>query len=138
MFVAGLNLSISQTRDRSASILSAASSSRRGSLSKPSTSSQHLSAASSVGLSLSSPLTSPGPSARVPLPSSPPVYDAEGGGQFVERDEKDKEFDDLVDNLRGAFVGGGGKGQVWLSQSERKDFRIVLVDKVSYEFTDIR
>lgn len=45
-------------------------------------------------------------------------------------EEKDREFEELVENLRGALAPRSMKGKVWLHEGERKDFRIVLVDKV--------
>ncbi len=86
------------------------------------------SAAGSVGLSLTSPLASPSPNPHVGLPSSPPP---EGDNDVLDVNEKDKEFEELVENLRGALKPRGGKGKVWLGEGERRDFRIVLVDKVS-------
>jgi hypothetical protein len=41
------------------------------------------------------------------------------------------EFETLVEHLRAALQAQGGKGKVWLPESERKAFKIVLVDKVS-------
>lgn len=54
-----------------------------------------------------------------------------------EVDERDKEFEELVENLRGALRSKGGKGKVWLPEAERRDFRIVLVDKVGRQGTHI-
>ena len=45
-------------------------------------------------------------------------------------DERDKDFEELVENLRGALGLLGGKGKVWLPQAEKNDFRIILVNKV--------
>jgi hypothetical protein len=133
MFVAGLNDSSSSTRDRSGSILSTATSSRRNSTSaKNLSSSAHLSAAPTV-LGVASPMTSPGPSST-PLPNSPPVDELEVNrqlGEILEKDPKDKEFEDLVENLRSALMSKAGRGKVWLAEQERTTFRIVLVDKVS-------
>ncbi len=53
----------------------------------------------------------------------------------MEVDERDREFEELVENLRGALMPKGGKGKVWLFGAERKDFRILLVDKVSPNVT---
>ena len=134
MFVAGLSPS---TRDRSVSDGSAAgrqSGSRRPSDNASSTLDPS-SAAGSVGLSLISPLTSPNPTPHLSLPSSPPSESTSSFSQppDVEVDEREKEFMDLVENLRGALAPRGGKGKVWLPLSERKDFRIVLVEKASLE-----
>ncbi|KAK4688106.1 trafficking protein particle complex subunit 11, partial [Tremellales sp. Uapishka_1] len=41
----------------------------------------------------------------------------------------DQEFDTLVKDLRGAIATKSGKGKVWLPEKERRDFRILLVDK---------
>nr|XP_018263872.1 uncharacterized protein I303_03747 [Kwoniella dejecticola CBS 10117]OBR86030.1 hypothetical protein I303_03747 [Kwoniella dejecticola CBS 10117] len=46
-----------------------------------------------------------------------------------DKDERDKEFDELVHNLRGALTSKGGKGKVWLNEEGRRDFKIILVDK---------
>jgi hypothetical protein len=122
MFVAGLN---TPNRDRSASILSTTTSSRRGSISRL--------APPSASLSFTSPLTSPGPSNNA-LPNSPPVDETEKqlGSvlEDVEKSEKDREFEELSDNLRKALLHTSGKGKVWLHETARKDFRILLVDKV--------
>jgi hypothetical protein len=47
-----------------------------------------------------------------------------------EQDERDRDFDKLVNDLRGALEAKSGKGKVWLPEHERRDFRIILVDKV--------
>ena len=47
-----------------------------------------------------------------------------------EKDEKDRDFDKLVSDLKGALEAKSGSGKVWIPEGERKDFRIMLVDKV--------
>jgi hypothetical protein len=51
-------------------------------------------------------------------------------GASDEQSEKDRDFEKLVSDLRGALEVKGGPGKVWLTEKERKDFRIMLVDKV--------
>lgn len=130
MFIAGLSESSpskqNQQRDRSSSILSTTSSRR------PSHGASSLDPSIHAGaLSLTSPLTSPGPSSAS-LPQSPPVEELaesdliEGG----KSDERDREFQGLLENLKGALAPKGEKSKVWIPSSERKDFRILLVDKV--------
>jgi len=136
MFVAGLSQgaaagpssSANTTRDRSSSVLSASSvktSSRRPSHSvlDPNF------AAGSVGLSLTSPLTSPGPS-QSQLPQSPPADELAEDLILPELDERDREFDKLLSDLRGALATLGERSKVWIPEDQRKGFRIVLVDKV--------
>jgi hypothetical protein len=52
-----------------------------------------------------------------------------GDGRQME--ETDREFEGLVKDLREAMGDLSGKGKVWLPESERRNFRIMLVDKVS-------
>ena len=47
-------------------------------------------------------------------------------------DERDREFQGLIRNLRGALDDKGARGKVWVSNKNRKDFRIILVEKVSW------
>jgi hypothetical protein len=58
---------------------------------------------------------------------SPPPAIAVSGEAETKRDE---EFAELVQNLRGALESKRGKGKVWMPDVDRRDFRIVLVDKV--------
>lgn len=150
MFVAGLSESSASTsstttsRDRSESIVSSDSftrGSRTGSLTAGGLALDPNSAAGSVGLSLHSPLTSPGPSTS-PLPTSPPneqsteELDSADGAQEEELSVRDKEFQGLVKNLREALTPAGTKTKFWQAEKERRDFRILLVDKVHpYTFT---
>jgi hypothetical protein len=53
----------------------------------------------------------------------------------AEQDQMDRDFEKLVTDLRGALEAKSGKSKVWLPEAERKDFRIMLVDKVSYTGT---
>lgn len=144
MFVAGLSeasasdSSTITSRDRSESIVSTDSftrGSRTGSLAAGSSTLDPHSAAGSVGLSLHSPLTSPGPSTS-PLPTSPPnaepteELDSPDGVEEDELSVRDKEFQGLVKNLREALTPAGSKNKFWQAEKERKDFRILLVDKV--------
>ena len=132
MFVAGLSAFI---RDRSASdgSLSGRQSASRRTSDYASSTLDPSSAAGSVGLSLISPLTSPNSTPHVGLPSSPPPEPILSLSQAPESevDEREKELRELVENLRGALAPRGGKAKVWLPNTERKDFRIVLVEKVS-------
>jgi hypothetical protein len=59
----------------------------------------------------------------------------------VEEDElsvRDKEFQGLVKNLREALTPAGSKNKFWQAEKERKDFRILLVEKVSNPRIHIR
>jgi hypothetical protein len=47
-----------------------------------------------------------------------------------ELDERDREFDTLLSDLRGALAPLGERSKVWIPEDQRKGFRIVLVDKV--------
>ena len=142
MFVAGLTPS----RDRSGS--TAQSSSRRPSdASRPPASgsgtgsgSTYLNPSQSTALNSITPLTSPSARQRE-LPKSPPPLISPGleatttvpGGSVPkeeEKDEKDRDFDKLVSDLKGALEAKSGSGKVWIPEGERKDFRIMLVDKV--------
>jgi hypothetical protein len=49
-----------------------------------------------------------------------------------EQEERDRDHEKLVNDLRGALEMRSGKSKVWLPEAERKDFRILLVDKVSH------
>lgn len=80
-------------------------------------------------MSLTSPLTSPGPSSSQ-LPQSPPVEEILEQSFVV--DERDQEFEELLENLRGALMVRGNRGKVWVSGEESKAFRILLVDKVRH------
>lgn len=87
------------------------------------------------------PAPSPSPTAEESLPKSPNVdtdqigegildvqqRDEEGKWQV---DERDQQFDELVVNLRGALSKMAAKGRVWLDPKGRKEFRILLVEKV--------
>ncbi|ORY33796.1 Foie gras liver health family 1-domain-containing protein [Naematelia encephala] len=125
MFVAGLTDGPSSpgptTRGRSASVLST-SGSRRPSVNASSL----LEPRGSEGLT--SPMMSPGIQ-TMPLPNSPP----DDSGAVVEDsglvDERDREFEELRANLREALSGMGGKGKAWLAEGEKRNFRILLVDK---------
>jgi hypothetical protein len=141
MFVAGLTPS----RDRSGSTAQPGSSSRR-----PSDASRHIASGSGSGstyldpsqstaLNSITPLTSP--SARqAELPKSPPPLTSPGSGVLTPtapviskeegKDERDRDFEKLVADLKGALESKSGSGKVWIPESERKDFRIMLVDKV--------
>ncbi|WWC90065.1 uncharacterized protein L201_004998 [Kwoniella dendrophila CBS 6074] len=123
MFVAGLNPSF---RERSISSASATSTRRPSggalSLLEPSA-------------SLTTPITSPTPKFDS-LPSQ--ADEKEKKAEEVDKeeilkdenlDENDREFEELVNNLRSALTPMGGKGKVWLSDDDRRDFRIILVDK---------
>ncbi|OCF54163.1 hypothetical protein L486_08360 [Kwoniella mangroviensis CBS 10435] len=130
MFVAGLN---PVSRERSVSSASTTSISNRrqsggaSSLLEPTT---------AGNIALTTPITSPTPrNDNLPSPldeltTSEETTTQDGSKEVVEGlDERDKEFEALVYNLRGALTPMGGKGKVWLGQEGRKDFRIVLVDK---------
>ncbi|KAK8869844.1 hypothetical protein IAR55_000412 [Kwoniella newhampshirensis] len=133
MFVAGLTPS---PRDRSSSTASASGSGVR----RTSGGASNLldpAAASQGPAAITTPVASPSPAKAEQLPSSPPP-DTFGTlspsiGENVEEVEelsgRDQEFEDLVTNLRGALMPSGGKGKVWLAEKERRDFRILLVDK---------
>jgi hypothetical protein len=140
MFVAGLTPS----RGRSGS--TAQSSSRRTSdASRPTPSgsgsgsgSTYLDPSQSTALNSITPLTSPSTRQRE-LPKSPPpltspvseaTLTAPTISKEEERDEKDRDFDKLVSDLKGALEAKSGSGKVWIPEGERKDFRIMLVDKV--------
>ncbi|EIW69677.1 hypothetical protein TREMEDRAFT_44157 [Tremella mesenterica DSM 1558] len=51
--------------------------------------------------------------------------------QATEGSERDVEFETLLSDLRGSLEGLGEKTKVWLPYDKRKNFRIVMVDKVS-------
>lgn len=122
-----------------------------GQAQSPSTSPSTSTNAPTVPLSavLTTPVTSPG-TQLASLPTSPPA-EAEGvvspaipseaesiqtpppaiavtGEAETKRHE---EFAELVQNLKGALESKRGKGKVWIPDADRKDFRIVLIDKVS-------
>jgi hypothetical protein len=63
------------------------------------------------------------------LAQSPPIEEVLED-EPKELDERDREFEELLENLRGALAPKGEKGKVWLSAEEDKAFRILLVDKV--------
>ena len=136
MFVAGLTPTSS--RARTTSIASGSRSPSRSRSRRPSangngaTTLDPTSAAGAVGLSLTSPLASPTPAPLAALPHSPPAESPKSPTRSGWADgEQDREFEDLVDNLRGALAPKGGRGKSWSGEAERKDFRIILVDKVS-------
>lgn len=98
--------------------------------------------------SLTTPITSPSLGRHAELPSSPPALASPPptggsvsgtGGVTVtpptdrtsEQEERDRDHEKLVNDLRGALEMSSGKSRVWLPERERKDFRILLVDKVS-------
>ncbi|WWC69487.1 uncharacterized protein I206_103428 [Kwoniella pini CBS 10737] len=133
MFVAGLN---SITRDRSTSTASTSSQTTR----RPSGGAANLIPPTSGDIALTTPITSPTPQ----LDNLPKLNEGndedvtqektkESQGEVtskdIELDERDKEFEELVYNLRSALTPLGGKGKVWLGEESRKDFRIILVDK---------
>lgn len=81
------------------------------------------------------------PAGQEVLLSSPPPVSKDGGeadqSAEPERDDtggsasaSDAVFETLVKDLRNALGDKAGKGKVWLPESERKSFRIMLVDKV--------
>ena len=155
MFVAGLTPS--RDRSNSTTAQTTGSSSRRGSSSRsrrpsdtgpnaPSGSasgpgSTFLDPSQSTSLNSITPITSPSLGQKyAELPRSPPPLTSSPGsattlttpvpGNQGEQDEKDRDFDKLVSDLRGALEAKSGTGKVWISEAERKDFRITLVDKV--------
>lgn len=146
MFVAGL----SGTRDRSESTASASaqgSSSRRPSDARQrrqGSGSGLLDPAHSSSLnSLTTPITSPSLGQKhAALPSSPPALASPPALENVvvtppndrtsEQEEKDREFEQLIEDLSTTLEGRNGQGKFWLSEQERKEYRIVLVDKVSH------
>ena len=50
------------------------------------------------------------------------------GSEYV--DERDKEFKELVDNLKIVLKEKSRSGKVWIRPEDKKDFKILLVDKV--------
>lgn len=87
------------------------------------------------------PAHSPSPTAEESLPKSPNVDMDQNGEDILDVqqrdeegtlpvDERDQQFNELVANLRGALSKMGGKGRVWLDPKGRKEFRILLVEKV--------
>ena len=155
MFVAGLTPS--RDRSNSTTAQTTGSSSRRGSSSRsrrpsdtgpsaPSASasgpgSTFLDPSQSTSLNSITPITSPSLGQKhAELPRSPPPLTSPPGsttaltvpvpGNQGEQDEKDRDFDKLVSDLRGALEAKSGSGRVWIPEAERKDFRIMLVDKV--------
>ena len=137
MFVAGLKPS----RNRSGSAAQASSSRRPSDATRPTTTasgSTYLDPSQSTALNSITPLTSPSAQQRE-LPRSPPALSSPGTSQVItptlsgnekEKDEKDRDFDKLVSDLRGALEAKSGSGKVWIPEGEMKDFRIMLVDKV--------
>ena len=98
---------------------------------------------------LTTPITSPSLGRHVELPSSPPAIaspppSASSAGvtngpsvavtppadRTSEQEDRDRAHEKLVDDLRGALQMKSGKSRVWLPERERRDFRILLVDKV--------
>ena len=63
-------------------------------------------------------------------PQSPFGEQLENSSLDSEPDPRDAEFQGLLENLRGALAPKGEKGRVWVPDSDRKEFRILLVDKV--------
>ncbi|WVQ77984.1 hypothetical protein IAT38_000065 [Cryptococcus sp. DSM 104549] len=140
MFVAGLTPSAS-TRERSTSSASTGPN-RRPSAGSASLLEAAVAATSSTAhkgpASLTTPVASPVPGSEPVLAGSPDVGPGgavsppileEPRGETPELDERDRKFEELVENLRGALAPLGGKGKVWLGERRRRDFRIVLVDK---------
>lgn len=142
MFVAGLTPS---SRDRAASLASGS-----GQRSRAGSTATRLEA-SHGGPALTTPIASPSPLAHMSLPISPPATSPpirnEDGSKTLDQvagpskssssiqlavDAEEDEFELLVRNLRESLEGLGGKGKVWVKQSERRDFRIMLVDKVRF------
>jgi hypothetical protein len=151
MFVAGLTPS--RDRSNSTTAQTPGSSSRRGSGSGsrrpsdtvtagPSSSgSTFLDPSQSTSLNSITPITSPSLGQKhAELPRSPPPLTSPPGSTTAltvpvpenrgEQDEKDRDFEKLVSDLRGALEAKSGTGKVWIPEAERKDFRIMLVDKV--------
>ncbi|ORX39862.1 Foie gras liver health family 1-domain-containing protein [Kockovaella imperatae] len=147
MFVAGLldpSTSLStttitiptNTRDRAASTSSAAGPSSRRPSENDSFSSMMTSTTTlepnttSIELSPgSTPADTPATSSTS-LPFSPPVQPEDAKETTVlDSSPQDKDFKRLLEDLRGALSGMQQKGKVWLPVKERKDFRIILVDK---------
>ncbi|WWD15882.1 hypothetical protein CI109_100306 [Kwoniella shandongensis] len=133
MFVAGLTPT---SRDRSSSTASASGSgpsARRASGGASSLLDPN--AAAQGPAAITTPVTSPSPLKPEQLPASPPPpaetshAEKEDDNGKEELSGRDKEFEELVSNLRGALTPSAGKGKVWLGEKERRDFRIVLVDK---------
>ena len=60
----------------------------------------------------------------------PDPFKMEEADSPVARSSREREFDTLVENLRGALASRVGEGRKWIPDTERKDFRIRLVDKV--------
>ena len=143
MFVAGLTPS----RDRSGSTSKATGGSSPARSRRPSDARQssglgsgsgstYLDPSQSTALNSITPLTSPSGQRHVELPRSPPALQSPGSSQVLsapdkEKDEKDRDFDKLVLDLKGALEAKSGSGKVWIPEAERRDFRIMLVDKVS-------
>lgn len=130
MFVAGLTPS----RDRAASKAAPEQRDRSASAS-------HLEASHGAP-ALTTPITSP-ERHDAALPTSPPAGTPTKVNSSNSLDQiagpssgssQEDEFGTLTRNLREALEGMGGKGKVWLNQRERRDFRIMLVDKVSKDF----
>jgi hypothetical protein len=67
------------------------------------------------------------PSEAESIQTPPPAIAVTGEAET----KRDEEFAELVQNLKGALESKRGKGKVWIPDADRKDFRIVLVDKVS-------
>lgn len=137
MFVAGLTPS---SRDR------AASRALPGQRDRSSSTTGHLDVSHGAP-ALTTPITSPERPEHASLPISPPASSTPtkvdsstsldqiaGPSTTYGSEEKEDEFEILTRNLREALEGMGGKGKVWLKQRERRDFRIMLVDKVSTPF----
>ncbi|WRT67104.1 uncharacterized protein IL334_004070 [Kwoniella shivajii] len=127
MFVAGLN-SGSRGRSNSSASTSGARRPSGGTLTV-------LEPGSSGNSALTTPITSPIPrnDALPDDPSSDDTVSAEKKADEISKSEEidgnDKEFEKLVYDLRGALTPMAGKGKIWLGQEDRRDFRIVLVDK---------
>lgn len=88
---------------------------------------------------LTTPVTSPlnassalptSPHATTP-PPAPGEALPEAKQDTLDDVEVEDEFEALVRNMKESLQTLGGKGKVWLPERERRDFKIVLVDKVS-------
>lgn len=134
MFVAGLTPSAQ-----------AGPSSRRNSINYPTSNTGGRSRSNSAlppihpSASLTTPVVSPSPTASTVLPpiSPPPnpilpsvALEASQELDSASKDPRDVEFNDLLRDLREAIGAMSGKGKAWLPDKERRDFRILLVDKV--------
>lgn len=53
-----------------------------------------------------------------------------GSVDLAQADQGEDEFDVLSRNLRNELAGRGGKGKSWLPPKQRRNFKVLLVDKV--------